>query len=138
MVYYSNIKPEYPARVILEIGEQQLLFVHTGDDRYAAELEGKRCPLRTVQQLSIVSEGGSLRSNEPMCSAGETANIDNILRCLALSTEHKPLPRGVELRADENWGHFRQNTFFMVSITIAEDGTVEINESIGYQDDSYY
>src|SRR4051794_29013671 len=112
MVYYSNIKPEYPARVILEIGEQQLMFVHTGDDCYAVELDGKRCPLRKVQQVSMVSEGGSLRPYEPTRSAGETNNIDNILRCLALSTEHKQLECGVELSADENWGHFRQNTFF--------------------------
>jgi hypothetical protein len=123
---------------VLELGDQQVVFVRVGDDRYAAELDGKRRLIRTAQQKSDVYENGDRVSYKPTRSEGSTANIDTILRCLALGAAHSPLPRGVELSAKDNWGHFRQNTFLTISITIAESGQVEINEDIREQDDSFY
>jgi hypothetical protein len=108
---------------VLELGDQQVVFVRVGDDRYAAELDGKRRLIRTAQQKSDVYENGDRVSYKPTRSEGSTANIDTILRCLALGAAHSPLPRGVELSAKDNWGHFRQNTFLTISITIAESGS---------------
>lgn len=134
----ESAKPEHPASVVIELGDQQVVFVRVGDDRYAAELEGKRRLIRTVQQLSEVSESGRYVLCEPTRSEGDTANIDTILRCLALGAAYTPLARGVKLSVTDAWGHFRQNTFLKVSITIAEDGAVEIDEDIGEEDGSYY
>jgi hypothetical protein len=85
-----------------------------------------------------ISEGGELFRYKPKLSEGDTVNIDSILRCLALGAVPTQLPRGVKLSATDNWGHFRQNTFLTISITINESGLVEINEDIREQDDSYY
>ncbi|HSF40096.1 MAG TPA: hypothetical protein VLT87_09905 [Thermoanaerobaculia bacterium] len=131
-------EPEPPARVLLELGDQQVVFVRTGADGYAAELDGKRQPIRITQQLSDVSEGGYRHQYKPTQSEGETANIDHLLHCLALGASRTPLVRGLELSAIDQWGHFRQKTFLKVSITITEDGVVEIDEDIQVQDDSYY
>lgn len=129
---------ERPARVALEMSDQQIIFVRVGNDRYAAELDGKSLPIRTEKHERRISEGGELFRHKPKLSEGDTANIDNILRCLTLGAVPVPLPRGVGLSARDNWGHFRQNTFLTISITIAESGLVEINEDIREQNDSYY
>jgi len=129
---------ERPARVALDLSDQQVVFVRVGDDHYAAELDGKSLPIRTEKHERRISEGGELFRYKPELSEGDTANIDTILLCLALGAVPKPLPRGVEFSAMDNWGHFRQNTFLKISITIAESGLVEVNEDIQEQDDSYY
>jgi hypothetical protein len=129
---------ERPARVALDLSDQQVVFVRVGDDHYAAELDGKSLPIRTEKHERRISEGGELFRYKPELSEGDTANIDAILLCLALGAVPKPLPRGVELSAMDNWGHFRQNTFLKISITISESGLVEVNEGIQEQDDSYY
>ncbi len=129
---------ERPARVALDLSDQQVVFVRVGDDHYAAELDGKSLPIRTEKHERRVSEGGELVRYKPELSEGDTANIDTILLCLALGAVPKPLPRSVELSAMDNWGHFRQNTFLKISITISESGLVEVNEDIQEQDDSYY
>jgi hypothetical protein len=127
-----------PARVALELSDQQVVFVRVGDDHYAAELDGKSVQIRTEKHERDISEGGELFRYEPKLNEGDTANIDTILLCLALGAVPKPFPRGVNLSAMDNWGHFRQNTFLTITITIAESGLVEINEDIQNQDDSYY
>jgi hypothetical protein len=129
---------ERPARVAIDLIDRQVVFVRVGDDRYAAELDGKSLPIRTEKQMKRISEGGELYRFEPVLSEGDTANIDTILLCLTLSAAPTLIPRGVTLSATDNWGHFRQNTFLTISITIAESGMVEINEDIQEQDDSYY
>jgi hypothetical protein len=136
----SWTKPaEYPDRVVLEIPDQSLVFLRSEDDRYGAELDGERRSIRRVHQLSRVYEGLADRhSYEPERSEGDTADIDALLRCLELGAERKPLERGVELKAHDNWGHFRQHKFMTVAITIADDGAVEIDEDIHYQDQGYY
>lgn len=131
-------EPEPPACVVFELGGQEVVLVPAGDNRYAAEVDGTRRPIRTRQQLTDISEGGVLHQYKPARSEGETANLDSLLRCLALGASRTPLARGVELSAIDRWGHFRQNTFLTVSITIAEDGAIEIDEDIRVQDDSYY
>jgi hypothetical protein len=129
---------ERPARVALDLSDQQVVFVRVGDDHYAAELDGKSLPIRTEKHERRISEGGELLRYKPKLSEGDTANIDTILRCLALGATPTPLPRGARLSATDNWGHFRQNTFLTISITINESGLVEINEDIREQDGSYY
>lgn len=131
-------EPEPPACVVFEMGGQEVVFVPAGDNRYAAEVDGTRRPIRTRQQLTDISEGGICHQYKPTRSEGETANLDPLLRCLALGASRTPVTRGVELSAIDPWGHFRQNTFLTVSITMAEDGVVEIDEDIRVQDDSYY
>ena len=129
---------ERPARVALDLSDQQVVFVRVGDDHYAAELDGKSLPIRTEKHERRISEGGELFRYKPELSEGDTANIDTILLCLALGAVPKPLQRGAEFSAMDNWGHFRQNTFLKISITISESGLVEVNEDIQEQDDSYY
>jgi hypothetical protein len=129
---------ERPARIALDLSEEQVVFIRVGDDQYAAELDGKRLPIRTEKHERRISEGGELFRYEPELSEGYTANIDILLLCLALGAAPTPLSRGAKLSAMDNWGHFRQNTFLTISITIAESGLVEINEDIQEQDDSYY
>ena len=131
-------KPEYPERVVLELGDQQVVFVRVGDDSYVAVWDGERRPIHTTQEKSNVSESGYRDRNEPTRSESDTANIDTILRCLELGAERTPIERGVKLSATDAWGHFRQNTFLKVSITISESGEVKIDEAIGFQDQSYY
>jgi hypothetical protein len=129
---------ERPERVTLDLTDQPVVFIRVGDDRYAAELDGKRLLIRTEKHEQDISEGGVLYQYKPELSEGDTANIDTILLCLACGAAPMPLPQGVELSAKDNWGHFRQNTFLRISITIAESGMVKINEDIREQDDSYY
>lgn len=129
---------ERPARVAINLSEGQVVFVRVGDDHYTAELDGKNVPIRKEKHESRISEGGELFRYTPKLSEGDTANIDTILLCFALGAVPTPLPRGAEISATDNWGHFRQNTFLTISITIAESGLVEINEDIQEQDDSYY
>ena len=131
-------KPEHPERIVLELGDQQVVFVRVGDDSYVAVWDGERRPIHTTQEKSNVSESGYRDRNEPTRSESDTANIDTILRCLALGAERTPLERGVKLSATDAWGHFRQNTFLTVWITIGESGAVEISEDIQVQDESYY
>lgn len=129
---------ERPARVALDLSEKQIVFVRVGDDRYTAELDGMSLQIRTVRHESRIYENGERDPYEPELREGDTANIDTLLRCLALGAVPTPIPRGVEFSATDNWGHFRQNTFLKIWITIAESGILEINENIHEQDDSYY
>ncbi len=95
-----------------------------------------------AESISITIKAKRRTSEIGEHSAGpteaSTTNIDTILHCLALGAVPKPIPRGVELSAIDNWGHFRQNTFLNVSIIIAESGLLEVNEDIQEQDESYY
>jgi hypothetical protein len=129
---------ERPARVAIDLGGGQVVFVRVGDERYTAELNGRRLQIRTVRHESRIYGNGELSPYEPALRESDTANIDTILRCLAFGAVPTPFPRGVEFSATDNWGHFRQNTFMRIWITIAESGMVEINENIHEQDDSYY
>jgi hypothetical protein len=129
---------ERPARVAIDLSEGQVVFAHVGDDLYAAELNGRSLQIRTARYESRIYENGERAPYEPKLREGDTANIDTILRCLALGAVPAPIPRGIEFAATDNWGHFRQNTFLKIWITIAESGLLEINENIGEQDDSYY
>src|SRR5262249_54624427 len=129
---------ERPERVTLDLIDQQVVFIRVGDDRYAAELDGKRLPIRTEKHERDISEGEILHQYDPNLTEGSPANIDTILLCLTRGAAPTPLPRGAKLSAKDNWGHFRQNTFLTISVTIAESDLVEINEDIREQDDSYY
>jgi hypothetical protein len=129
---------ERPERVAIDLIDRQVVFVRVGGDRYAAELDGRRLPIRIERHKKDISEAGILHEWEPEMSEGDTANIDTILLCFANGAAPTPLPQGVRIEAMDNWGHFRQNTFLTISITIAENGVVEINENIQEQDGSYY
>ena len=130
--------PQHPPRVVLDLGRQQLVFVRVSDDRYAAELAGERRPLRIREERRTSSESGHSRPLGSDRSDGPVANIDPVLRCLELDTRPTAIAEGVELSAADNWGHFRQNTFLRVAITLASDGAIEIAADIGEQDESYY
>ena len=129
---------ERPERVAINLSEKQVVFVRVSDDHYAAEVDGRSLKIRSVTQESRIYENGERDPYEPKLREGDTANIDTILRCLALGAVPTPIPRGVEFSAIDNWGHFRQNTYLKIWITIAESGALEITENIGEQDDSYY
>lgn len=123
-----------PERITLSLSDKQLVFIRTGDEQYAAELDGRSLPIRT---------GGKKRTAEigehtPGPTEASTANLDTIIKCLALGASTEPLPQGIKLSAVDNWGHFRQNTFLNVTILISESGVLEINEDIQEQDESYY
>ena len=130
--------PEHPPRVALDLGGQQLVFVRVDDDRYAAELAGERRPIRTREERRTSSETGRSEPLGSNRSHGAVASIDPVLRCLALGAQPTAIAEGVQLSAIDNWGHFRQNTFLRVAITIASDGAIEIAADIGEQDESYY
>jgi hypothetical protein len=129
---------ERPERVAIDLIDQEIMFVRVGDDRYAAELDGKRLLIRTERHQKDICEVGVIYEYKPALSEGDTANIDTILLCFARGAAPTLLPQGIKLEARDNWGHFRQNTFLTISITIAESGQVEINEDIREQDDSFY
>jgi|EndMetStandDraft_5_1072996.scaffolds.fasta_scaffold603811_1 hypothetical protein len=129
---------ERPERLAIDLIGQRLVFARVGDDNYTARLDDNSLPIRTEKQEKQISEGGELYRYQPKLSEGAAANIDTIILCLALGAAPTPIPRGVKLKAMDNWGHFRQNTFLTISITIAESGMIEINEDIQEQDDSYY
>ncbi len=129
---------QHPERVELDLSGQQLVFVRVGDDLYAAELDGKRLPIRRERLFSQIDEGGGRDPWPPEQSEGDTAHIDTILICLSLDAAPTPIPRGVKLEARHDWGHFRQFSFLKISITIAESGLIEFNENIQEMDGSYY
>ena len=99
------------------IGAREVAFVRTGDEKYRVELDGKPGVLRIV-------EG--------------PGNIDPLLRCFELEARPTPIERGIQIEATDNWGHFRQNTFYRIVLVIADDGAVEIRSSVQTQDESYY
>jgi hypothetical protein len=129
---------ERPGRIAIDLIDQEVVFVRVGDDHYAAELDGKKLSIRTEQHKKDICEVGVLYEYKPALSDGDTANIDTIILCFARGATPTLIPRGIKLKAMDNWGHFRQNTFLTISITIAESGLVEINEDIQEQDDSFY
>jgi hypothetical protein len=122
-------------RVAFDLNGRQVIFVRVGDDHYAAELDGKRLPIR--KERHDKNEYG-IEIWSPRLSEGDTANIDSILPCLSLGAVPTPISQGVELDVSDNWGHYRQWMWLTISITIAESGKIEINEDILEQDGSYY
>lgn len=133
-----STNPEHPPRVALDLGGKQLVFVRAHDDGYAAELAGERRPIRTREERSTCSETGHREPLGSNYSHGAVANIDVVLRCLALGARPTAIAEGMKLSATDNWGHFRQNTFLKVAITIANDGAIEIAADIQEEDGSYY
>jgi hypothetical protein len=129
-----------PESITLDVSGQIVVFVRIADDQYAAELDGRRLPIRTKRVMRQVFEGQCPPSEwEPKVREGETANIDALLYCLSVEPERKSAtPHGVILKANDNWGHFRQWTFLTIQVTIAPGGIVEIHERIDEQDQSYY
>ena len=128
-----------PESITLDVSGRQVVFVRGADDQYAAELDGKRLPIRTKREVRDVSEAGSHPLWEPKVREGETANIDALLYCLSLGPERKSaIPHSVMLKARDNWGQFRQWTFLTISVTIAPSGIVELHEDIGEENGSYY
>jgi hypothetical protein len=128
----------YPSQVSLELNGVKAVFSHAGDGKYSVQVGGEPRAIRKVRQVRIVSENGWSRSYDPESSQGDQANIDAILKCIQLRAERTPLPNGLHFSAIDEWGHFRQNTFLHVSLTIADDGALEIREDIDEQDESYY
>jgi hypothetical protein len=127
----AKIPPERtrPPRVALALGERQLVFVHIDGDRYAAELDGTRRPLRSRSSSRDVYESGGSTPGRTTELEGATANIDALLHCLALDgTKERPCARG----------HFRRNTFWTVTVTAEEDGAILFAVDRAEQDESYY
>jgi hypothetical protein len=130
-----------PESIKLDVSGGIVVFVRVADDQYAAELDGRRLPIRTTRVVRQMPEAQSrpLREWEPEVREGETANIDALLYCLSLDPERKSaIPHSVILKASDNWGHFRQWTSLTISVTIASSGLVEIHENIDEEDGSYY
>jgi hypothetical protein len=137
----AKIPPERtrPPRVALALGERQLVFVHIDGDRYAAELDGTRRPLRSRSSSRDVYESGGSTPGRTTELEGATANIDALLHCLALDgTKERPCARGLELSVTESGGHFRRNTFWTVTVTAEEDGAILFAVDRAEQDESYY
>lgn len=112
--------PVRPPKVKLVVGSREVAFVLAGDEKYGVELDGKPAVLRMHGQ----GEG--------------PANIDALLRCLQLKASTTSINRGIQIEATDNWGHFRQNTFYRVRVVIADGGAVEIRSDVHEQDESYY
>lgn len=128
--------PMHPPRVTVVIGTSRVTFVQIAAERYAAEVDGTRRNIRLRTRSRQVFEGGGSRDREPELSENDIANIDSLLRCLELGASPRLTEHSVELSATDNWGHFRQHTWYTVTITAGDP--IEIDESIDVQDDSYY
>jgi hypothetical protein len=88
--------------------------------------------------VEVDGKPGVLRIHLQDRDASEGGNIDALLRCLELAARPQPVERGIRIDATDNWGHFRQNTFFRVVVMIAGDGAVEVRSDVQEQDESYY
>jgi hypothetical protein len=129
--YYQQLKKN-PPQIVFEFGNHRLVFILIEEKRYAAELDGNRQPIRSksVERRDYV-EGIEVTENE-----GETANIDNVVRCLELGAKPTVWANGIRLSALDQWGHSRK--IIDVEIVVSEKGTIEIRENIDDQDDGYY
>jgi hypothetical protein len=131
--------PEHPPRLALELEGRLLEFVHVDGDLYAAEVDGKRLPIRARSETAdVYGSGASHPPGAPTERVGEAAGIDELLRCLELGATGSRVPGGLVFRAIDNWGHFRQNTHLWVRVVLEDEETVLLDVSVGEQDDSYY
>ena len=130
-----------PESITLDVSGRTVVFVRVADDQYAAELDGRRLPIRTTRVVRQMAEAQTrpLWEWEPVVREGETANIDALLYCMSLDPQRmSTVPHSLTLIAHDNWGHYRQRTSPIISVTIASSGMVEIHEQIDEQDGSYY
>jgi hypothetical protein len=134
----SESEPSRPPEVTQQLGEHQLVLVHFEGNRYKARLDADPRTIRMQTRNGQCTEGASPDMYEPKREEGEAVCIDPLLRCLELGPVQRQLPRGVELSATDNWGHYRQNTYTIVTVTIGDDGAIEIDARILEQNDSFY
>jgi hypothetical protein len=127
--------PNRPPRLEIAVARGTVVLVRVDGERYVAEVAGARRPMRVRRRRSY---GGGWDVDEGSDPAAP-ANLDPLLRVLELERERTTaLPRGVRFEATDNWGHFRQNDLYTVTIEYAADGAVEIDMAVATQDESYY
>lgn len=133
--------PEAANVVELPVGARKLAFIEVQGKRYRAELDGTPRPIRTRISRGDVHEGqgGLSGATTSAWVEGEVADIAPLLACLARADAEKTQSSGkLTLSTSEQWGHFRQNRWTTVTVSIANDGAIEVDTAIATQDDSYY
>lgn len=128
---------EHPPFVELAIAGHRVVFVRETFDTYAAQVDGIRRPIQLTTHTGTSSESGSSTTDPATHERGDHVNLDALLRCLALEAKPMPIDRGIELAACDNWGHFRQNTFYKVTVRLTANA-VDIIAASSTQDESYY
>ena len=117
----------------IDLGGPALEFVKVGDREYAAELDGKRVPIRYRLSSHQVSEGGG-SSSDGTWTQGETMKIYSLDEVHAAAPEREG-DRFV-LRSHQEH-HFRAYDTNVFTIWLA-DGFVHVDHAWEYQNDSYY
>jgi hypothetical protein len=131
--------PERPPRLALELEGRHLEFVRVDGDLYAAEVDGKRLPIRVRRETASVSESAASHPGDATDIVGESCSLDELLRCIELGAKVSQVPGGELLfEATDNWGHFRQNTYLWVRVVLKDGERVLLDVSVGEQDESYY
>jgi hypothetical protein len=115
-----------------------VVFTRVEGSRYRATVDGVPRPIRRVRVIFDQSETGRYQKYEPELEAGEDVDLKVLVTCLKFRPGREHICNGIELRAADNWGHFRQWNFYVAKVTLGEDGAVEVLEDLGEMDGSYY
>lgn len=115
-----------------------VVFTRVEGARYRAALGGEPRPIRRVRVVFDQSETGRYQKYEPELESGEEVDLTVMATCVKLRPGTDRITNGIELRAADNWGHFRQWKFYVVKVTLGDDGAIEVLEDLGEMDGSYY
>ncbi len=130
-----TLTPSLSSRLRFELRGHALAFVEAKPGQFAAELDGKRCPMRIRTENAEVSETGKRLEGATTNTVEQTAPLTELLRCLALGAETTILKGAIRVSATDNWGTFRQNTYLAVEITIAQDRVIDLSIFRAEQDE---
>lgn len=106
--------------------------------RYRASVNGEPRPIRRTRLVFDQSEGGRRQKYEAEVEEGESVDLGTMMKGLGFGPSERRVANGIELASCDNWGHFRQWNFYRTTITLGEDGAVEVEEELGEMDGSYY
>jgi len=118
--------PTPSSRLRFELRGHALAFIEIAPGRYAAELDGKRCPMRIRTENAEVSEAGKRIERGTTNTLEQAAPLTELLRCLALGAETTIIKGAIRVSATDNWGTFRQNTYLAVEIAVAQDRVIDL------------
>ena len=117
-------------------GRRVKLFRLENDCRYRAEVDGERRPIRV--RLEHAWNVATWPKDHLPWRLDTAVHIEPLLACLAEGGETTELAKDTLIRSFEQWGHYRQNRYTSINLTIGDDGVLEIDMTILTEDGSYY